>query len=323
VVDPALARPAAVSVTGGRAIETGGLAPDLVAEAGATTWSVVRDSQVVQAPVGRVARVEADAGGLGAIVEVVVGCDVTALAATAEHVWTGTCDQPAASSGAELVEIDAAAATVTRRVPVPSGCIASVAAGDDHTWGATAPRVDAPTVVLRVAAGQQQAETVTTLAEQESYLGLAAGTDHAWVSVQTATESRLTRIDAATGEQRSVSAAPSRLLGVVERTLWTQELATSQLVARDTTSGAVTATVPIEGLTTAAAGPSGVWYQVATPGSTSVTIGRLDAAHTPTTVATYTGAGVDRTGTPYVGTLSVTSDGAWLAIQDRLFLLPA
>jgi hypothetical protein len=38
-------------------------------------------------------------------------------------------------------------------------------------------------------------------------------------------------------------------------------------------------------------------------------------------VTAFTGPGPDRTGLPFLGTLSATTGGAWLATQDHLFLV--
>jgi len=139
--------------------------------------------------------------------------------------------------------------------------------------------------------------------------------------VQGLAGARLLRFDATNAVAATIdSDGPNQLLGVVDGTLWAQDLESSSLIGRDASTGAVTQTVPIDGLLSAAVGASGVWYQAASLDATTVTIGRLDASAVPTTVTTYTGS-IDRTGAPLTGILSVTNAGAYLSIQDRLFFL--
>lgn len=320
--DPALSRPATVTVAGARSIDTGGLAPDVVVEpTGGAPWVIVRDARLVQAPVGRLARVDVDAGRLPQVVDVVAGCEVTTVVASDTSTWAGTCDQFGADAGAEVLEMKPDGA-LGRRVSVPTGCLASVVAATSVVWAASAASVDAPGEIYRIAGDATVAEAVLTLGVDESFLGATADGDSVWLSIQGPSGARLDRIDATNAVVASVtSTGPNRLLGIVDGTLWAQDLAASALVGRDATSGAVTYTIPIEGLVTAAVGTSGVWYQAAAPDATTVTVGRLDANAAPTQVTTYTGGGMDRTGAPLTGVLSVTARGAWLSIQDRLFLI--
>ena len=74
-LDPALSKPASVSVPGGRSIDTGGVAPSGVVEPpAAAPWVIVRDPGAIEDPHGRIARVDADGGRLAQVVEVVSGC---------------------------------------------------------------------------------------------------------------------------------------------------------------------------------------------------------------------------------------------------------
>jgi hypothetical protein len=66
-----------------------------------------------------------------------------------------------------------------------------------------------------------------------------------------------------------------------------------------------------------------VWFEQASPASLTITVGRIGADDAPTAVTTFTGPGPDRTGLAFLGTLSATAHGAWLASQDHLFLLGA
>ena len=132
------------------------------------------------------------------------------------------------------------------------------------------------------------------------------------------------RNDGATGAGAvAVATGPARLAGVLGRTLWTSDPTTGALTARDATTGAAITSVPVPTLQAVAVGASGVWYEQASTASLTVTIGRLAAGGTPTTVTSFTGPGPAETGLPFLGTLSVTARGAWLAEQDHLFVLPA
>ena len=111
------------------------------------------------------------------------------------------------------------------------------------------------------------------------------------------------------------------MLGIVDGTLWTQDLTEPAIVGRDAASGSPTVTVPVADLRLAAVGASGVWFETAATGSLTVTVGRVDAVGAVTVVVSYTGAGPDRTGLPFLGTLTATARGAWVATQDRLFLV--
>ena len=321
-LDPALSQPARVSVPGAQSISAGGLSTGDVAQPpDAPAWVVVRDSLAATSPVGRLARLDAGAVALGPVVDVVAGCTVTALTASATGVWAGTCDQLGGAAGAELLEVAAADGTLGRRISVATGCVAAADATTTDLWAASAASVDAPAEIYRVRADATTAEAVLTLAPEESLLGLAADGDSAWVAVQGLAGARLLRFDATNAVAATIdSDGPNQLLGVVDGTLWAQDLESSSLIGRDASTGAVTQTVPIDGLLSAAVGASGVWYQAASLDATTVTIGRLDASAVPTTVTTYTGS-IDRTGAPLTGILSVTNAGAYLSIQDRLFFL--
>jgi hypothetical protein len=305
-------------------IDTGGLAPDDVVEpGGGAAWVVVRDARSVAQPSGRVAAVDVERRVLARSVEVVAGCDIGALAAGDASVWIGTCDAFALEqSGAEVVELAAADGAIGTRVPLPVACVSQVAVGGGALWVLSAATSDAPARILRVEIATGAVDERVTVPVDESVLGLVADAGSVWTSRRGPGGSRLVRSDAATGaELVAAPTAPSRLLGVVDGILWAQDLEPSAVVARDAASLAVRSTTPVGGLRSAAAGPDGVWYQAASPGSLRVTIGRVDTSGAASEVVSYTGAGPDRTGLPFLGTLSATRRGAWFATQDRLFLV--
>ena len=118
------------------------------------------------------------------------------------------------------------------------------------------------------------------------------------------------------------ASGPTRVVGVPGGALWTADATTGTLTARDAASGTAKAAVPVPTARAFALGASGVWYQRASAGSLTVTIGRVVATGAATTVTAFTGPGPSESGLPYLGTLSVTARGAWLAEQNHLFLLP-
>ncbi len=320
-----VAPPAAVSVPGATSIDLRGLVPGAVTETpDGQAWVAATDPRATT-PEALVARVGPGATTASSVTPIAEGCDVTAIAALGPSVWVATCDPTAAgtaTSGAELVRLDASGA-VTTRVAVPAGCVTQLAAGTTTLWASTAPRSDAPPRLFRLTAATGVLDAPVALnGEQPS--GLAVAGDDPWTVRTAASGSRLVRNDGATGAGAvAVATGPARLAGVLGRTLWTSDPTTGALTARDATTGAAITSVPVPTLQAVAVGASGVWYEQASTASLTVTIGRLAAGGTPTTVTSFTGPGPAETGLPFLGTLSVTARGAWLAEQDHLFVLPA
>jgi hypothetical protein len=111
---------------------------------------------------------------------------------------------------------------------------------------------------------------------------------------------------------RSVGASPTRVRP--------RARGHAALDAHDATTGALVATVPVPNLQAAAVGAGSVWFQQASTTSLQITTGEV-AGTVPVPAVTFTGAGPDRTGLPFLGTLTATLHGGWLATQDHLFLI--
>jgi hypothetical protein len=92
-------------------------------------------------------------------------------------------------------------------------------------------------------------------------------------------------------------------------------------VARDLVTGEPTDEVTVADLQQSATSSTDVWFERASRTSLTITLGRVDDA-APRTVTSFAGVGPDRSGLPFLPTLSATSRGAWLGYQNRLFLLP-
>ncbi len=142
-----------------------------------------------------------------------------------------------------------------------------------------------------------------------------------WSARTSAAGSRLVRTDGhSSAETASVATGAVRLLGISGTDLWTEDNQHSALDTHDAHTGALTATVPIPNLQAATIGASGVWFEQATTTSLRITIGYV-AGTVAAPVVTFTGAGPDRTGLPFLGALTATAHGAWLATQDQLFVI--
>jgi len=316
---------ATITVPGATAVDTDGLVPGAVAETpDGQGWVVVHDPRVTQ-PEGLIARVAAGATSFTSVTPLVTGCSVTAIAAQGTALWAATCNAAlpgATTSGAGLVELDAQGTVVSRR-SLPTSCVAQLAAGTDSLWVVTAPRSNAPPQLLRV---DPATGTVSAPADLhgEQVLGLAVAGDDPWTGRASATGDRLVRTDATTGADAvSIPGSAARVVDVVAATLWTEQPATDSVASADATTGQPQTSVTVANLQAVQAATSGVWFEQASTGSLTITLGRIDPSGHPTTVASFTGAGPDRTGLPFLGTLSATARGAWLATQNRLFLLPA
>ncbi len=316
-----VAPPAAVTVPGATAIDLRGLVPGAVAEtADGQVWVAATDPRAAT-PEAFVARVAPGATAASSVTPIVEGCDVTAIATLGASVWVATCDPATAAAGAELVRLDATGA-VAQRVAVPSGCVAQLAAGATTLWAGTAPRSDAPPRLFRLTATTGVLDEPVAL-DGEQPGGLAVAGDDPWTVRTSATGSRLVRSDGATGADAIARpSGPTRVVGVQGGALWTADPTTGTLTARDVATGTAQTAVSVPAAQAVVIGASGVWYEQASAGSLTVTIGRVAATGAATTVTAFTGPGPAESGLPYLGTLSVTARGAWLAEQNHLFLLP-
>ena len=325
---PSAASLAGVRVPGATSIDTRGLLPGPVVEsADGSAWAIVGTSNA-GAIGGRVARIDAERTTISTVTTVVDGCDASALAAGPDGIWVGTCDAraPAGStSGAELVRIDPVDGQVRSRVTLPGTCVASVAVAGGSVWATNAATIDAPQRLWRLDVSTGAVDEPVALGADETITGLAATSDAVWTSRRTRAGDRIVRSDARSGaDTTSFATGPGRVVGVLDGTLWVLDVRAGALVGRVSSSGTITSTVPAANVQSVGVGPSGVWLQQADRGSLTITLSRIsDAAAGASPVVSFTGAGPDRTGLPFLGILSATSRGLWFASQDRLFLLAA
>jgi hypothetical protein len=315
---------ASVTVPGADLIDTKGLVPAAVTEtADGAAWAIVRDPRATQ-PDGMVARIDVGTHALTEITPVVTGCTATALAAHGTSLWVASCN-PAATGdtagGAELIHVDARG-QIGARIALPTSCVDAVAVGDTTVWATSAPRSATAPRLFRVDQATGHVDAVP-IGAGEQLTGFATLGDDLWSARTTTAGSRLVRTDGhSIAETNSVATNTVRLLGISGTDLWTEDNQHSALGAHDTRTGALTATVPIPNLQAATVGASGVWFEQASTTSLQITIGHL-AGTVPAPVVTFTGAGPDRTGLPFLGTLTATVHGAWLATQDQLFAIGA
>ncbi|HSO95501.1 MAG TPA: hypothetical protein VLV81_05615 [Acidimicrobiia bacterium] len=313
-----------VTVPGAAAIDTKGLVPGAVTETSdGATWAIVRDPNA-NPPGGMIARVDPAGRALTEIIPVVTGCTVTAITGHGTSVWVATCN-PAATGdtpgGAELVRVDAPG-QIGVRVPLPAPCLDALAAGATTVWATSAARSATAPRLFRLDVTTGRADPVT-VGPGEQVTGLATVGDDLWSSRAMPGGSRLVRVDGHTGAvTASVPTSAVRLLGLAGHTLWTEDDQHATLAGYDAQTGAPGGAVPVPNLQAAAVDTSGVWYEQASTASLQITIGKLTGA-LPTPTVTFTGAGPDRTGLPFLGTLTATGSGAWLANQDHLFLIGA
>ena len=152
--------------------------------------------------------------------------------------------------------------------------------------------------------------------------GVAATADSLWTLRRSGDVTTLVRSDAATATDAvTVPADGAQLTGIAADRVWTTDAARGALVARDLVTGEPTDEVSVADLQQSAAVPTTVWFERANRASLGITIGRTDGA-APQAVTSFAGVGPDRSGLPFLPTLSATSRGAWLGYQNRLFLLP-
>jgi hypothetical protein len=315
---------ASVTVPGAAPIDTKGLVPGAVTEtADGAVWAIVRDPRVPQ-PGGTIARIDVAGRALTEITPVVTGCTATALAGHGASLWVATCN-PAATGdtpgGAELIRVDAPG-QVAARIALPTPCVDAVAVGDTTVWATSASRSGTAPRLFRVDQATGHVDQVPTGAG-EQLTGLATVGDDLWSARTTPAGSRLIRIDGHSDAQTaSVGTGAVRLLGVAGTNLWAEDDQHAALDAHDATTGALVATVPVPNLQAATVGAGSVWFQQASTTSLQITIGEV-AGTVPVSAVTFTGAGPDRTGLPFLGTLTATLHGGWLATQDHLFLIGA
>jgi hypothetical protein len=313
---------ASVTVPGANPIDTKGLVPGAVTETtDGAAWAIVRDPRATQ-PDGMIARIDVGTHALTEITPVVTGCTATALAAHGTSLWVVTCN-PAATGdtagGAELIRVDTPG-QIGARIALPTSCVDAVAVGDTTVWVTSAPRSATAPRLFRVDQATGHVDPVP-IGASEQLTGIATLGDDLWSARTSAAGSRLVRTDGhSVAETASVATGPVRLLGISAADLWTEDNQHSALDAHDARTGALTATVPIPNLQAATIGASGVWFEQATTTSLRITIGHV-AGTVAAPVVTFTGAGPDRTGLPFLGTLTATAHGAWLATQDQLFVI--
>ena len=313
---------ASVTVPGANLIDTKGLVPGAVTETtDAAAWAIVRDPRATQ-PDGMIARIDVGTHALTEITPVVTGCTATALAAHGTSLWVATCN-PAATGdtpgGAELIRVDTAG-QIGARIALPTSCVDAVAVGDTTVWVTSAPRSATAPRLFRVDQATGHVDAVP-IGAGEQLTGIATLDDDLWSARTNAAGSRLVRTDGhSVAETASVATGAVRLLGISGTDLWTEDNQHSALDAHDARTGALTATVPIPNLQAATVAASSVWFEQATTTSLRITIGRLGGT-VAAPVVTFTGAGPDRTGLPFLGTLTATAHGAWLGTQDQLFVI--
>ncbi|HEV2993555.1 MAG TPA: hypothetical protein VG012_04010 [Acidimicrobiia bacterium] len=319
-----VAPPAAVTVPGAVSIDTRGLVPGAVTEtADGQPWAIVRDPRSA-ATSGLVARVDTARRVLGAVTPVVDHCTATAITAQGSSVWVATCDPSATGTAAdaELVRVDGQG-QIGARVAMPTACVTQLAAGAHTVWATSAPSTTGSPRLFRLDTATGRVDEPTPL-HGEQLSGIAVLGDDPWTARTAATGARLVRADHATGaDLASLPTGALRVGGIVGTTLWVEDTSAGTLVARDATTGSAAASVPVADLRAFAVGSSGVWYEQASPASQTITIGRVGPTNTAAAVTAFTGPGPDRTGLPFLGTLSATTGGAWLATQDHLFLVHA
>jgi hypothetical protein len=313
-------RDARVSVPDATEIETHGFVIGAVADGGdARTAAVITDPRA-ETPDGLVGTIEGTE--LVSVTQVVDGCTVAAIAAGADGTWAATCDplaSPEQAAGAELVLV--ADGSTSRRIALPTSCVGALAIGGDRAW--------VTNVALTSTAARLWRVDLTTGAVDEpipldgaTVDGLAATADSLWTLRRSGDATSLVRSDAATAaDVVTVPAEGERLTGITTDRVWTTSSAGGALVARDLVTGEPTDEVTVADLQQSATSPTTVWFERASRTSLTITLGRVDDA-APRTVTSFTGVGPDRSGLPFLPTLSATSRGAWLGYQNRLFLLP-
>lgn len=314
------------AIPGATPIDMGGLLPTKVAEAAdGSAWALVgRTDQ--PAAIGRVARIDVSDARVTGVTTVVAGCDASTVTAVGDRIWVGTCNALAPSgvaSGAELVEIDAATGALGRRVALETPCVDAVVTDGAALWASGSPRVGEQQRVWRVDAASGVVDEPVTLAIGESLSSGAVTGELLWTARTGPAGRRLVGSDTVSGTERvSIPVGDVEVLGGMGDALWTIEGGGAALEARDPTTGDIRFTIAVLDVRAAAASASGIWLEHANGGSLEISLGRVGPGKAGEQVlTTFRGAGPDRTGMPYLGTLSATASGAWLTVQDRLFLI--
>ncbi len=131
-------------------IDTAGIVPTVIAAGDGGTWVA---SPGPEGAGGVVGKIDEAAGAVSSVTPVVDRCTVSALTSTVGGAWAGTCDEeaaPDASTGAEVVQLDAGTGAVTRRVPLPERCIAEITIDDGGITATGTALADAPARRYRV-----------------------------------------------------------------------------------------------------------------------------------------------------------------------------
>jgi hypothetical protein len=315
-----IVRDARVSVPDATEIETHGFAIGAVADAGdGRTAAVVTDPRA-ETPDGLVGTIEG--AELVSVVRVVDGCTVAAIAASTDGAGAATCDplaSPEQAAGAELVLV--ADGSTSRRIPLPTSCVGALAIAGDRAWVTNVTLTSTAARLWRVDLATGIVDEPLPLASS-TVDGLAASADSLWTLRRSGDTTTLVRSDAATAaDVVAVPAEGEQLTGITADRVWTADAASGTLIARDLVTGEPIDEVTVADLQQSASSSTTVWFERASRASLTITVGRTDGA-APRTVTSFTGVGPDRSGLPFVPTLSATSRGAWLGYQNRLFLLP-
>ncbi|HMF04342.1 MAG TPA: hypothetical protein VKH17_05970 [Acidimicrobiia bacterium] len=313
-----------MAVAGTTEIDMRGLVPLTVASGDGMVWATVHDpTRGTGSQEATVARVDPAAGAVTTVVPVAEGCDAAALAVGNGAVWVGTCDElapPDSTAGAQVVRVDAASGRVTKRVSLPTRCVAQLAVGRDAVSAGELTLAGQRQRVWRIDPESGALSTIAQLGGDTSLAGVAVTDAGVWTQKVTPDRGEATRTDASTSQaEGSVPEKDAALIGGHGDGVWFRRAEPSVIAQRDAATGAVRTETPVPDVRSAAVGASGAWFQQAAEGSLTITIGRID----PATGAigptfSFEGVGPDRTGLPFLGDLSVDESGAWLVYQGRL-----
>jgi hypothetical protein len=313
-------RDARVSVPGAEEIETHGFVVSAVADEGAGRTAAIVTDPRSDAADGLVGTIDGDE--LVGVTRVVEGCTVAALASSDQGTWTATCDPAAApdqTTGAELVLVTDGGAG--RRIPLPTSCIGTVAVAGERAWVTNVAVTTTPSRLWRVDLATGAVDEPVALSGS-TVIGLAATSDALWTLRRNGEAASLVRTDAASGADTvSVPVANVHLAGIAAGQVWTTDAARNVLTAHDPTTGEPGTEVTVADLQRSATSSTTLWFERASRDALRITVGRVDD-ESPSTVVSFTGVGPDRSGLPFLATLSATERGAWLGYQNRLFLLP-
>lgn len=312
--------PARVAIPGAVEVDLGELVvTELVAGEGDAWASVVEpDGDPVA---GRLAQIDGASGTVVTTVPIVDGCTISALAMGDGSVWVGTCDELAASGaagGGLVIEVDPAVGAVVGEVALPVSCVDEVTAGGGSVSATSAALAGETTRIWRVDPEAGAATEIDQL-DEAAPGGIALTDDGLWVQELSEDGDEAVRSDPETGQDEvSVPEEGAVLVGNTDDAVWFQR--PDAVVQRDASTGAVRTETPLTDVQTVAVGASGVWYQQATPGSVTITIGRIDpATGTVDHTFQFDGVGLDRSGLPFTVRLAVDDTGVWVVYQGRVY----